>query len=424
MAFLSYAQNFEDVVLWRALQHVSDGFYIDIGAQHPIDDSVSKAFYERGWRGIHVEPVPAYASLLRDDRPDELVLQLALSDKEGEVEFHVISNTGLSTLMQGYANSHEVEHGFGHQVLRVPTRPIRSAFSAYEGRDIHWMKIDVEGAEELVLRGWDPARLRPWIMVIEATVPMSQTPSYHSWESILLDADYAFAYFDGLNRFYVAIEHQELAAALSTPPNVFDQVRIGTRAGSWCEHWVGRFDQAQADRERLEGELSVSNESLSALRDLLKESTLNLKRLESRERQLIQRASQAEAHASALALQAQSIYRSTSWRITAPMRMAGHPFRRISSALREDRALSGLRRRGIGLIRLAALASQKSPGTQKAIRLLLRIAPKLHMKLKTELEPAQAHSPRPVTLDGHALNPAAAEIFDQLSKLIPPEHRK
>jgi len=75
MTFISYAQNFEDVMLWRALKHIEHGCYVDVGAQHPVIDSVSKAFYERGWRGIHIEPVAHYAELLRLDRPDEKVLQ-------------------------------------------------------------------------------------------------------------------------------------------------------------------------------------------------------------------------------------------------------------------------------------------------------------------------------------------------------------
>ena len=57
MAFRSYAQNFEDLMLYRALGKVERGFYIDIGAHHPEIDSVSKAFVDRGWRGVHVEPV-------------------------------------------------------------------------------------------------------------------------------------------------------------------------------------------------------------------------------------------------------------------------------------------------------------------------------------------------------------------------------
>jgi len=49
MTFVSYAQNFEDVLLWRALHDVEHGRYLDVGAHDPVIDSVSLAFYEAGW---------------------------------------------------------------------------------------------------------------------------------------------------------------------------------------------------------------------------------------------------------------------------------------------------------------------------------------------------------------------------------------
>ena len=55
--FVSYAQNYEDVILWRALKHIKNGFYVDCGAYDPNRDSVTRAFYERGWRGINIEPI-------------------------------------------------------------------------------------------------------------------------------------------------------------------------------------------------------------------------------------------------------------------------------------------------------------------------------------------------------------------------------
>src|SRR5258706_3714671 len=94
---ISYAQNFEDVMLWRALGHVENGFYIDVGAQHPIEDSVSRAFYENGWRGIHIEPPQFYANLLRENRPDETVLQTAISTEAGVMKLFAIPGTGIST---------------------------------------------------------------------------------------------------------------------------------------------------------------------------------------------------------------------------------------------------------------------------------------------------------------------------------------
>ena len=59
-------------MLWRALGRIENGFYIDVGAHDPVVDSVSKAFYEHGWRGLHVEPLPEYAAVIRQDRPDEM----------------------------------------------------------------------------------------------------------------------------------------------------------------------------------------------------------------------------------------------------------------------------------------------------------------------------------------------------------------
>ena len=106
MSFISYAQNFEDVMLWRALKHVENGFYIDIGAQHPVVDSVSLAFYEHGWRGVHVEPTQQYSILLRAARPDESVLQVAIGNQNQKVTFFEFEDTGLSTADADVAHQH------------------------------------------------------------------------------------------------------------------------------------------------------------------------------------------------------------------------------------------------------------------------------------------------------------------------------
>ena len=103
---ISYAQNFEDVMLWRALGYVTNGFYVDIGAQDPLIDSVSLAFYERGWRGIHVEPTVYYAARLRQQRPEDVVIQAAVGDQAGILPLFEIPDTGLTTLDAKIATQH------------------------------------------------------------------------------------------------------------------------------------------------------------------------------------------------------------------------------------------------------------------------------------------------------------------------------
>lgn len=65
---ISYAQNAEDVVLRRVFADVGEGFYVDVGACVPVDDSVTFHFYERGWSGVNVEPDPRFAAELSAER--------------------------------------------------------------------------------------------------------------------------------------------------------------------------------------------------------------------------------------------------------------------------------------------------------------------------------------------------------------------
>lgn len=222
---ISYAQNFEDIMLWRALSGVQDGCYIDVGAQNPDTDSVSRLFHERGWRGLHVEPAPHYANLLRERRQDEVVLQVAISDTPGVLRFFDIAETGLSTLEESIAEEHR-EAGFQVTEIRVPTITLDTVLEQFNGHDIHWLKIDVEGAESRVIEGWRQSELRPWVVVVESTRPLSPEQTYTEWEPAVLAKGYRFAYFDGLNRFYVSEAHLELLPAFDCGPNVFDDFSL------------------------------------------------------------------------------------------------------------------------------------------------------------------------------------------------------
>ena len=266
MSFISYAQNFEDVMLWRALKHIEGGTYVDVGAQHPILDSVSKGFYEHHWRGVHIEPVPQYAQLLRDDRPEDVVLGVALGESAGVLELNVFDNTGLSTGVNEIAERHEKNQNITGKKIFVPLLTLNTALSFLGNKPIHWLKIDVEGFEYEVLKGWDSQTLRPWIIVIEATKPMSTQLNYQEWEPLLLSSNYQFAYFDGLNRFYVAQEHIALLSAFSAPPNVFDDVRLsGLSSAEWAKGLIERHETLLLRNEQLVNSLNSTEKCISEI---------------------------------------------------------------------------------------------------------------------------------------------------------------
>jgi len=186
MTFISYAQNFEDVILWRALHGVDKGFYIDVGAWLPDQDSVTRAFYDRGWRGINIEPVPQWFERLQEARPRDINLQLALGAEPGEATLYVIPDTGLSTVEKNLAERHEAEHGYQSRELRVKVDTLSRVCERFHVAPIHFLKIDVEGAEKAVLEGTDFAKIHHWIIFVESTSPNMQQEYRSELKPLLL----------------------------------------------------------------------------------------------------------------------------------------------------------------------------------------------------------------------------------------------
>jgi FkbM family methyltransferase len=207
---LSYTQNLEDYHLWVALQGRQNGFYIDVGAGHPIADNVSFWFYERGWRGIVVEPQPRLAEMYPCVRPRDICVPALVGKFEGEAEFYQFDRLhGLSTMETKFAEA-GVKFGDRYDVVRKPITTLGQLCREHAVGEIDFLKIDVEGAEGDVLAGNDWARFRPKIIVAEAVVLETGQHSWESWEPHLLAEGYEFALFDTLNRFYVASEQKDI----------------------------------------------------------------------------------------------------------------------------------------------------------------------------------------------------------------------
>lgn len=203
---ISYAQILEDVILDRALRHVTGGFYVDVGGYHPDRGSITKHFYDNGWRGINIEPGKNYFPPFVTMRPRDVNLQVAVSDHAGEATFYEMDQ--ISTLEARVADQHR-DHITGEYT--VPVMTLAQICDEHAPNEIHFLKIDVEGHEGAVLRGMDFRRFRPWVLVIEAKEPNRLDISTHEqWEQSVLNAGYTFAFADILNRYYVANEHKDL----------------------------------------------------------------------------------------------------------------------------------------------------------------------------------------------------------------------
>ena len=317
MSFISYAQNYEDVMLWRALGYVGQGFYIDVGANDPEGDSVTKAFYDRGWNGINIEPMAEHFAQLKAGRPHDINLQAAVGDTQGEVTLYAPDIRGWATVATEVAQRHDRQNTPMH-TSRVPLMRLDEICAQYAPRDIHFLKIDVEGYEKQVLAGMDFTRFRPWIVIVEAINPQQNNLADKTWEAPLLENRYRSVYFDGLNRFYLAEEHNALAAAFREPPNVFDEfTRLETISAKQA------LADAQAQLADARNQLDAALARFAAFRT---ESEATLSAAQNETARLA--AMNGEVRAELAALR-----NSRSWKLTRPLRRAGELARAVKRLL-------------------------------------------------------------------------------------------
>ena len=190
-----------------------------MGANDPTLDSVTRYFYDRGWRGINVEPTSEYYARQCAERPRDLNLNIGLSNHPGTAKLY--EARGLSTFSAAQMAWHR-ERGVEFTEREVALRTLAEICAEHEVDRIDFLSIDVEGYEQHVIEGADFTRWRPLVIVVESTLPNTREPSHHAWEPLLLAADYQFAAFDGLNRFYVRAEDAERGRCLEVGANMFD----------------------------------------------------------------------------------------------------------------------------------------------------------------------------------------------------------
>lgn len=208
-----FSQHYEDYILGYVFKNFKIGYYIDVGANDPNISNVTRHFYEQGWRGINIEPNIDRFKTIVQYRPRDTNCNLGISNQEGTMTFYQEADggsEGLSTFDKQDAEKLTKEKVAHFKEIPVSLTTLDKILARVPLPEITFINIDVEGFEKQVLQSIDLAKYKPFVLCIEATEPMSETPSYMAWEKIAMDNNYLFAMFDGLNRYYVHKDHVDL----------------------------------------------------------------------------------------------------------------------------------------------------------------------------------------------------------------------
>ena len=204
---ISFAQNREDIIISAFFADVKKGFYVDVGANHPLYHSVTKLFYDKGWKGINIEPNPKLFEQINKHRSTDINLMTGISDRNGNLTLRVYHSRdgleGISTMseeMQKDYLSNENLDNKDYTDIEVKVTTLKEIFTLHKTKHIHFMKVDVEGYEYEVLKGNDWGKFRPELLCIESSHIVKD------WRPILKQANYNFVFNDGLNDYYLSKE--------------------------------------------------------------------------------------------------------------------------------------------------------------------------------------------------------------------------
>lgn len=165
----SYAQYGEDTLLRAVFARYPSsykGFYVDIGAHHPMRFSNTRLFYEQGWSGICVDPLPGLAKEFARWRSRDRFVQVGVAAEEGEMVYHMFDESAMNTCSERVATQCVLPLVDRQHVKVMPCSRLLAQYLP-PGRTIDILSVDVEGMDAEVLRSNDWSRYRPRVVVAE-----------------------------------------------------------------------------------------------------------------------------------------------------------------------------------------------------------------------------------------------------------------
>ncbi len=196
----AHSQFGEDLIIDAIFGGQATGFFVDVGANHPTKLSNTNRFYQRGWRGINIEPQTTNHKLFVEARPNDINLNIGVGSQPGQLTFYELEYPTLSTFDEQTAN----ENAQKFQVpitatYAVQVKPLTEVFAQHlpQGTVVDFMSIDTEGFEMQVLQGNNWQLYRPRLVVLEFGRDLNEI------HALMVQNQYALVCKNHVNAFYL-----------------------------------------------------------------------------------------------------------------------------------------------------------------------------------------------------------------------------
>jgi FkbM family methyltransferase len=242
----SYAQGQEDVIVASLLQRlgIDQPSYLDIGAYHPVELSNTYLFYQRGCRGVCVEPDPSLAAEIMRQRPRDVCLNVGVGvDQTAAADFYVMSDRAFNTFSKVDAEKCQASgRARIERIMSTPMRTINSIIEECFPAAPNFVSMDVEGLDLAILRTFDFALSQPEVFCVET---LSYTEAKKPGDILdLMIAHGYFVYADTVNN--TIFVHRSYWGRCRMADRLFITTVLGLqmaelgvrRAYRWSRQWV------------------------------------------------------------------------------------------------------------------------------------------------------------------------------------------
>ena len=166
---LCYSQNGEDLILNRFLDNKKEGFFVDVGAHHPIRFSNTFLFYKKGWSGINIDAMPGSMAAFNKIRPKDINVEKGIALKNDKLTFYQFNESALNTFSKEEAFSKNKD---GYKIIKrnlIEVDTLENILDKYMpiNTKIDFLNIDAEGKDEEVLISNNWVKYKPSYILVE-----------------------------------------------------------------------------------------------------------------------------------------------------------------------------------------------------------------------------------------------------------------
>ena len=199
-AQLSFSQDGEDLLMCNYLNLKKKGFYIDIGALHPIRYSNTMMYYMKGWSGINIDAMPGSMELFKKYRKRDVNIEAGISDTGEKMMYYMYDEPACNTFDSDLVEERQKLGQVPVRSIEIPTYRIMELVDKYlePGKEIDILDIDIEGFDKCIIKDWNFDKYKPNVILFERSNNTDSTT-----HDKLLDKGYFVAATSKRNDIYV-----------------------------------------------------------------------------------------------------------------------------------------------------------------------------------------------------------------------------